>query len=335
MNKVDIDLKPVSGDTVLRVPPLTKTIGYINNSHFDIVVTEPNGSYYRVGSTSSISDNTFIVNVTYHSQDTRVDLSGLECLMEPKVYQNFVSEIKTIGFSTISYVIPNIDQLYHTDCLFIQQLGLCLSDRPLGLNAGDVFRENVLAKNANFSLSVALVTNNPELKQKHFVRFYTAMAEVMPMYSRFHKEGVYLIIQGGEDVENGRYLRYDFDEPISPVRVFESEETARRFRVEDAFPELEDMKRKHEERVREEMRKIGELKADMELQHKEALNGIARDRAVMDNVYREQELVWKQRNEISKSYYESKSMERKDRSESLKAFPALLTAGLAVLGLLI
>lgn len=336
MNRIEIDVEPTAGDPVRQAPQLAKTVSYVNSSNFTLFLTESTGAFYVVSPKSgSNKSNTLEIVVTYRGAIGCVDFTGLGNGLPKELFQKVTTELQRSGLSTISYMVTNLGDLYHTDMIVLKQLGLCISTKALGIEAGEAFNKVEPSRNAMFSMSVAIVVSSREQCRKKYVRFYTNMAEVVPIYSRFHDEGVYLIIKGGERVEDGNYIYYSFDELISPVRVFDDIDDARKFKFVDAIPDIAELRNKLEEKAKDEMGQIRSIKADLEIQHKEAMNNMARDKAMQEQHYREQDYIWKQRSEINKSYYESKSMDRKDRTESLKAFPALLAAGVALLGLLL
>lgn len=173
-----------------------------------------------------------------------------------------------------------------------------------------------------------------------------------------------MVMMSGEIAEGGRLLHFKFDDPLSPFRVFETEDSARGFRwMEEAVPDLQQLRNQLAEKIKSVDRELIDRKAEQDLEHRQRMNELTLSKEEMALRYRELEMqqklqaeelktkqeerslerkdtyderstVRKDRSEERKEAYDQRATVRKDGSDFLKAIPTYLAAGIALLAIM-
>lgn len=336
----------------MRHGVMTKTFTYENNTGLPIFVTEAHGGHFILEPKNNrvISPNAVVVYVTYKVPAGTANLLGFAESYPPAVYRNMCAELRAFGETTLMYVVEDPVPIIRGDAVILEELGLAFSIRPIGIDKAPARANH--GKPSAMTIGVVVVQRYDDSRDLRWVRYYTSMVEVVPVRSKFYDEGIYMVLMSGEIVEGGRLLAFNFDDPLSPFRAFETEDAARSFRWElDAIPDLRDIRMKMEQQIQNNEQSILERKGALELEHKRRLADLAIDKEETAAAYRDLEYQIKQRaeerkdqyeerstirkdtSEDRKDHYDSRSSKRKDNTEILKVFPALLAAGIAIVAM--
>jgi len=339
-------------------------MSYENNTGIPLYVTESNGKSFilepkkhRVISPTAIS-----VYVTYKAPAGTANLTPLAEAFSDVVFRSMCNEIRQCGEATLMYVVEDPVPILRGDAVILTELGLAFSNRPIEINRAPLVKSH--GERATMTLGVVVVQSRDDPRMLSWVRYYTSMVEVTPIRSKFYDAGVYMVMMTGETVEGGRLLRFEFDDPLSPFRVFESEEDAREFRwMSDAVPELRTLKEQLENKIRQAEELITDRKANQEYDHRQRMNDLAFNKEEvlayfrdMDlslkyraderkdtfeerslarkDVYDERTTVRKDSSEVRKDQYDSRSILRKDGSDFMKSIPTYLAAGMTLLAMM-
>lgn len=364
MNYQKLDVSPVVVPRPMQHGVMTKTISYENNTGIPLYVTENHGGSFILEPKKHrvISPHAVVVYVTYKVPVGTANLALLAESFSGVVFRNMCNELKAYGEATLMYVVEDPIPILRGDAVVLGELGLAFSNRPVGINRTPITKTH--GDRTGITLGVVVVQRFDDPKHYTWVRYYTTMVKVDTVRSKYYEEGVYMVLMSGEVAEGGRMLHFKFDDPLSPFRVFESEDKAREFRwMAEAIPDLQAMRQQLAEKIRDVERELSDRKADLELEHRRRLNELAINKEEVMAQYRTLELnqkhkaeerkdsieersltrkdtyderstVRKDRSEERKENYDQRSTVRKDGSDFLKAIPTYLAAGMALLAIM-
>lgn len=333
MNRYDLDIEPTITQRPMYHGVVKKTISYENNTGVPVHVTElSGGSFILAPSSHTASEFGIVVYVTYKAVGGQANLTGLREGFPAKQFSQMCREIQECGETTLMYVVSDISALMHGDLVVLKKLGMAFSTQPVRLDSNPIALPG--GERSEFTLGVVVVQRYDDPKVYRWVRFYTTQVEVDPIRSKYYDEGIYMVIGGGKLVEGGRMLHFTFDDPLSPFRVFATEDESRSYRWMDAIPDLRDIRSKLEANYQSKLQDLDDRKNQLDLEYRTQSNELAieKERLSLQNKREENEI--KQRAEVRKDQYEARSIHRKDGSEFLKAIPAFMAAGVAVIGML-
>jgi len=334
MNRINLDLEPSIVPYPVNHGGVSKSFTYINNTGVPVYVTEPSGGHVVVNPEErSVSLQGIVVYVTYRVRYRGGNLTGLLDAVNAKLKPQLENDLKSRGECTLMYVVDDVTALLYGELLVVQKLGLAFSIAPVQLDNTPI--KTSMRNNHALVLGVVVVQRHDDQRSLRWVRYYTTLVQVEPMRSKFYEPGVYMIIREAECVEGGKGIMFGFDDLISPFRVFEDEAAARAFEWRNAIPEVAALKTELQQKIAVVQEEHDRRKNTLELEHKLRLQELAIDKEQTSAYWRERENQEKLRVEKRKDHYESRSFVRKDGSESLKAIPAFITAGVAVLGMLL
>lgn len=332
MNRLNLELIPVISPRPVSGGVISKTFTYENNTGVPVYITDATGGHIVVNPKPGvIALDSIIVYVTYKAARGSGNLSGLLEGIPGKAYPSLVRDLQATGEATLMYVIDDVSSMMRGDLLVVKKLGLAFSTAPAKMDKTII--KTSMRNNNQFVVGVVVVQRHDDPRDYRWVRYYTKLVEVEPMRSKFYEEGIYMIITGGDDVEGGM-LKFEFDELMSPFKVFEQRDDAVAFIWKMGVPEIREVKRQMEIQLADHQKAWEERKAAMELEHKGRLNELALDKESVVARYRDLEFEQKRKQDERKDHYESRSLVRKDGSETLKAIPAFFAAGVALVGLL-
>lgn len=364
MNHHKLDTKPVVVPRPVEHGVLTKTMSYENNTGIPLYVTESNGKTFILEPKKHrvISPNAVSVYVTYKVPSGTANLMPLAEAFPDVVFRSMCNEIRQYGETTLMYVVDDPVPILRGDAVILSELGLAFSNRPIEINRTPLVKSH--GDRTTMTLGVVVVQRREDPKSFNWVRYYTTMVEVTPIRSKYYEEGVYMVLMSGDVVEGGRLLRFEFDDPLSPFRVFESEEEARGFKwMADAVPELRTLKEQLEAKIREVDSVLIDRKADQEYNHRQRMNDLAFNKEEVVAYFRDMDLalkygaderkdaieerslrrkddyderstVRKDGSEARKDHYDRRSIIRKDGSDFMKSIPTYLAAGMALLAMM-
>ncbi|QOC54541.1 hypothetical protein pSALSNUABM04_081 [Salmonella phage pSal-SNUABM-04] len=362
MKRHNLDIAPVISKKPVRHNALRKTFTYENNTGTPVYVTDSTGSYIIIEPKRNvISPNAIVVYVTYSIPAGMANLIGIADTLPAAVYQNLCRELDRFGESTLMYIVEDPVPILRGEAIVLENLGLSFSVRPLELDKTPVHRNGQATE---LTLGIVVVQRHDDTRVIKWVRYYNTMVQVVPIKAKFYEPGMYLVMMSGDIVEGSRLLHFDFDDPMSPMRGFETEEAARQFRwVTDAVPALSDLRNKLEAQIAANDLSYAQHKQQLDVEHRRKLNDMTIEREQQAALFRELEMKVKQRAEERKDsfderstlrkdhyderstvrkdqsderkeHYENRSQTRKDASETLKAIPAILAAGVAIVAML-
>ncbi|HHS7556420.1 TPA: hypothetical protein ACTPQ1_004712 [Salmonella enterica] len=334
MNRYDLDIEPTLTQQPLHHGAVSKTITYENNTGFPIYVTELSGGHFVLApSMKTAAEFGIVVYVTYTVMGSGANLSGLRDGHSPKQYTQMCKELTSTGSTTLMYVVDDIGALMRGDLVVLRKLGMAFSTQPVKLESEMVGRPGGDRK--EFALGVVVVQRYDDPKNLKWVRFYTSMLEVEPIRSKYYDEGIYMVIGGGDCVENGRMLLFPFDDALSPFRAFATEDEARSYRWIDSLPDLRDIRAKLEASYQSKLQDLDDRKAQQDLDYRTQLNNLALEKERISTLNALQTNEMKLRSDVRKDHYESRAYQRKDSSEFMKSIPAYLAAGVALVGMIL
>ncbi len=335
MERVNINVAPSISPRPMNTGHVTKSMMYVNETALPVYVTEPGGGHFTVLPDSSYAPtNRFTVFVTYRAGSRYAGFNGLsENLLPPVEYRRVVNELKQIGESTLKYEVDvsDIAMLLRGDMLIIKQLSIAISLQPIKM--GNEVLENQIARTQQFQLGVAIVQPYEDTRPKRWVRYYSAMIEVTPMQSMLYDPGLYLLVFGRNCVEE-RQIRFDFDDPLCPLRAFESKEEAMKWKWRDSLSSVDVERNRLQGLVKEAETGLADRKSDMELEYKRKLADLNFEKESLAMYSRTQEQEIKARALARDDAYDERSTIRKSSSDALKVFPTLLALGATILGLM-
>lgn len=360
-----LDVTPTVTKPPVHWGAVTKSFTYENNTGVPIYVTESTGAYTIVEPKRNvISPNAFVIYITYKTPPGTVNLIGVSDIMPSAVYRTLCTELDRTGESTLMYVIDDPIPILRGEAVVLTKLGLTFSKSQLEIDRSTPKNGHAAGQ---LTLGVVVVQAYGDDRPIRYARYYNAIVEVTPIKAKFHREGMYLIVNG--DIDNrGVMIHFEYDDPISPLRCFETEEEARNFDWKhDAIPCLNELKQKLAQQIADGELALTDRKAEMELEHKRRMNDITVEReesiagfknlenkmkaraeerkdlydergTVRKDSYDERGTVRKdtydERSSERKERYDDRSQSRKDASETLKVIPALITAGVAIIAML-
>ncbi len=335
MNRLDIDVVPsITDRSLYQKSGLQKLITFENNTGVPIYVTETSGgSFILTPSKSPADEHGVIVYVTYQSFGNLANLNGFAEVLPEKQFTKFCADLKEKGEVTLRYVVDDIGALLRGDLVVLKQLGFAFSITPVRLESTPP-SVRPGGERTEFTLGVIVVQRYDDPELYRWIRFYGTRMEVQPILSRYYEPGVYMVIGGGDKVEGSRMIHFEFDDLLSPFRVFKDKETATAFRWQETLPDIHEIKEKLESQYREKIESLDSAKDKLELEHKKQLQNLALEKERLTLAYKQQELEAKSRAEARKEFYETRSYIRKDGSDLFKSVPAYLAAGVAFIGML-
>lgn len=335
MERVTINVTPSISPRPTNTGHVTKSLMYVNETALPVYVTEPGGGHFTVLPDSSYAPtNRFTVYVTYRAGNRYAGFSGLsENLLPPVEYRRVVNELKEVGESTLKYEVDvsDIAMLLRGEMLIIRQLAIALSLQPVKM--GNEVLEKQIARTQQFHLGVAIVQPYEDTRPKCWVRYYSAMLEVVPMQSMLYDPGLYLIVFGRNCVEE-RQIRFDFDDPLCPLRAFETKEEAMNWKWRDSLSSIDVERGRLQALIKEAESGLADRKADMELDYKRKLADLNFEKESLAMYSRTHEHEIKARALARDDAYDERSTVRKSSGEALKVFPSLLALGATILGLM-
>ncbi|QVW28592.1 hypothetical protein pEaSNUABM8_00095 [Erwinia phage pEa_SNUABM_8] len=364
MNYQKLDVAPVVVSRPVQHGAMTKTISYANNTGIPLYVTENHGGSFILEPKRNrvVSPNAIEIYVTYKVPAGVANLAMMAESFSDVVFRNMANELRQYGETTLMYVVESPVPILRGDAVVLSDLGLAFSRDPIGINRTPVTKTH--GDRTNITLGVVVVQRYDDPKNYTWVRYYTTMVKVDSVRSKYYDEGVYMVMMSGEIAEGGRLLHFKFDDPLSPFRVFESEDDARSFRwMAEAIPDLANMRQQLADKIRDVDRELVDRKAQQDLEHRQRMNDLAFNKEEVLAEYRVMELKQKQQSDERKDQLEEKSLTRKDtyderstsrkdqseeRKESydrratvrkdgsdfLKAIPTYLAAGMALLAIM-
>lgn len=334
MNRYDLDVQPTLTQRPMHRGAVSKTITYENNTGLPIYVTELSGGNFVLSpSSTTAAEFGIVVYVTYTVMGHGANLSGLRDGHHPKQYAQMCKELTTTGETTLMYVVDDIGALMRGDLVVLKKLGMAFSTQPVKLDSEIIGKPGGDRK--EFALGVVVVQRYDDPNQLKWLRFYTTMLEIEPIRSKYYDEGIYMVIGGGECVEGGKMLMYAFDDPLSPFRVFATEDEARGYRWMDAIPDLRDVRAKLEATYQAKLQDLDDQKNRQDLEYRTQLNNLALEKERLSTLNTIQTNEIKLRSDVRKDHYESRAYQRKDSSEFMKSIPAYLAAGVALVGMIL
>ncbi|QVW56229.1 hypothetical protein pEaSNUABM6_00093 [Erwinia phage pEa_SNUABM_6] len=362
MKRHNLDIAPVISKKPVRHTAVRKTFTYENNTGTPVYVTDSTGSYIIIEPKRNvISPNAIVIYVTYRVPAGMANLIGIADTLPAAVYQNLCRELDKFGESTLMYIVDDPVPILRGEAIVLENLGLSFSVRPLELDKTPIRRNS---QTTELTLGIVIVQHHDDTRSIKWVRYYNTLVQVVPIKAKFYEPGMYLVMMSGEIVEGSRLLHFDFEDPMSPMRAFETEEAARQFRwVADAVPALADLRNKLETQIAANDLSHAQHKQKLDVEHRRKLNELSLEREQTASLFRELEMrikqqaeerkdsfderstvrkdhyderstVRKDQSEERKEHYENRSQTRKDASETLKAIPALLAAGVAIVAML-
>lgn len=332
-NRVSIDAEPTVAQRLVNSGYVSKTMTYINRTSRPIVVTEPTGVHVTIMPDSlSTPLMQFEIHVTYIARRGTANLEGLgDGLLTPVQYKIAARQLHETGEVTLKYMLSDVNLLLRGSVLVLNKLALAFSLEPFRLEGGLVQHNRIEPKD-QLGVAIAVIQNDSAAPSR-WIRFYSTMLEVSPTTSMLYDEGIYVFVHGGEGIE-GRMLRFEFDDPLSPFKCFSSEEEARRYRWKDALPDIVQLRSKLQKLIEDGEAELTVRKNNLELENKRQLAEITMDKERLAQESRVQEALLKERSARRMDAYEERSVSRKSSSEALKIFPTILTLGAALIGLL-
>lgn len=335
MERVNISIAPTVSLRPMHTGHVTKSLMFVNETALPVFVTEPGGGHFIVLPDSGYApSNTFTVYVTYRAGARFAGFDGLsENLLPPVEYRRVINELKASGESTLKYVVDSTDMgmLLRGDMLVIKQLAVALTLQPIKMGTDIVGKQT--AHTQQFQLGVAVVQPYEDMRPKRWVRYYSAMVETSPMQSMLYDPGIYLIVFGGKCVEE-RQIRFDFDDPLAPLRVFETKEEAVKWKWRDSLSSIDVERNRLQSLVKEAEVGLADRKADMDLEYKRMLANLTYEKEAIAMQSRKQEHEFKTKALVRDDVYDERSTVRKSSSDALKVFPTLLALGATILGLM-
>ncbi|ANZ48379.1 hypothetical protein BIZ78_gp196 [Erwinia phage vB_EamM_Caitlin] len=364
MNYQKLDVEPVVVSRPLEHGVMTKTISYSNNTGIPLYVTENHGGSFILEPKRNrvISPNAIEIFVTYKVPAGVANLTMLAESFSDVVYRNMCSELRQYGETTLMYVVDDPVPILRGEAVVLSDLGLAFSNQPIGINRTPIAKTH--GDRTTLTLGVIIVQRYDDPKFYQWVRYYTTMVKAESVRSKYYEPGVYMVMMSGEIAEGGRLVHFGFDDPLSPFRIFETEEQAKTFRwMSDAIPDLSAMRQQLADKIKEVDRDLATQKAQLEQEHRQRMNDLAFNKEEVLAEFRTMELrqkqqaderkdvieerslarkdtfderstVRKDKSEERKDTYDQRSMVRKDGSDFLKAIPTYLAAGMALLAIM-
>lgn len=335
MERIKIDPAPSVSFVPINSGHVTKSVMYVNETSVPIYVTEPGGGHYAILPESRYAPvNRFIVYVTYRSSRRCGAFSGLsENLLPPAEYRKVVTELSNVGESTLKYVIDGADvaQLLRGDMLIIKPISVALTLQPIKM--GQEVLDNKMTYANEFRLGVVVVQPYEDLLPKRWVRYYSALVETTPIQSLMYEPGIYLFVMGGNCVEE-RQIRFDFDDPLCPLRAFERKDEAIKWKWRNDLRSVDELQDKLKLLIKEAESGLADKKLEMELDYKRKMADLNYDKEVLAMQSRTQEYEIKTRAAVRDDTYDERSTVRKSSADALKVFPSLLALGATIIGLM-
>lgn len=335
MERINIDPAPSVSFVPINSGHVTKSVMYVNETAVPIYVTEPGGGHYAILPESRYAPaNRIIIYVTYRSSRRHGAFSGLsENLLPPTEYRAVANELANSGESTLKYVVEGTDvaQLLRGDMIIVKPIAVALTLQPMKMGQGVL--DNKMTYANEFRLGVVVVQPYEDMLPKRWVRYYSALVETNPIQSLMYEPGIYLFVMGGNCVEE-RQIRFDFNDPLSPIRAFEKKDDALRWKWRNDLKGIDELQDKLKILIKEAESGIADKKLEMELEYKRKLADLNYDKEVLAMHSRTQEFEIKSRAAVRDDAYDERSTVRKSSADALKVFPSLLALGATIIGLM-
>jgi hypothetical protein len=335
MERISIDPAPSVSFVPINSGHVTKSVMYVNETSVPIYVTEPGGGHYAILPDSRYAPvNRIIVYVTYRAGRRYGSFSGLsENLLPPAEYRKVVHELTDVGESTLKYVIDGTDiaQLLRGDMLIVKPISVALTLQPIKMGQGVL--DNRMTYANEFRLGVVVVQPYEDMLPKRWVRYYSALVETTPIQSLMYEPGIYLFVMGGNCVEE-RQIRFDFDDPLCPLRAFERKDEAVKWKWRNDLKSIDELQEKLKLLIKETETGLTDKKLEMELDYKRKIADLNYDKEALAMQSRSQEYEIKARAAVRDDAYDERSTVRKSSADALKVFPSLLALGATIIGLM-
>lgn len=283
------------------------------------------------------------------SHPSNTDLNSM------KEYRN---RNRHIEMTCIEYFVPIKDiKDAREGFVYIDEVDLCLGTRIrpediihpyskegmnkyLLVNGLDTIRSTI--KDNAVGILLVNVDNSPQkFVKSYFVNLGGSIIEVKPITDHNVDSGLYLFMKGFKKSENEDAIHEELYIPHDKVIDFKMEHIPRIYRSYPEAVALGDLEElwKEKEREREAQRKEERDKREaerqeqirqMEIEYKKQLNELEMDMKRKQQEYDDAKAELDRQKQETKNYYEERSYQRKDDSESMKFW---MTAGSIALGI--